>query len=90
PWSAGTAAMFLEDSTATDAGAAGETVFARGGPGAVSDALLAAARAAGAEVRTAAEVTSVSSHDGRVSGVVLAGGEALPARAVVAGIDPKR
>lgn len=90
PWSAGTAAMFLEDSTATDAGAAGETVFARGGPGAVSDALLAAASAAGAEVRTAAEVTSVSSHDGRVSGVVLAGGEALTARAVVAGIDPKR
>ena len=53
-----------------DGGAAGETVFARGGPGALADALAAAARAAGAEIRTDAEVASITSRDGRATGVV--------------------
>src|SRR4029453_11403029 len=51
PWSAGTAAMLLMDGAGNDGGAAGETVFARGGPGALADALAAAARAAGVGVR---------------------------------------
>ena len=90
PWSAGTAAMLLGDSAGNDGGAAGETVFAKGGPGALSAALLAAARAAGAEVRTNAEVTAITSRDGRATGVVLAGGESIEARGVVSGLDPKR
>lgn len=90
PWSAGTAAMFLQDGAGNDGGAAGETVFARGGPGALSEALAAAARANGAQMRTGAEVVRITSKDGRATGVVLASGEEITARAVVTGADPKR
>src|SRR5258706_755072 len=82
--------MLLTDGAGNDGGAAGETVFAKGGPGALADALAAAARAAGAEIRTGAEVVSIDARDGRVRGVVLADGEEIPARAVVSGADPKR
>jgi phytoene dehydrogenase-like protein len=91
PWSAGSTAVLLMDSAGNDGGAAGQTVFARGGPGAVSDALAGAAQAAGVVVRTDAEVAAVTSRDGRVTGVVLAGsGEEVAAPVVVTGIDPKR
>lgn len=90
PWSAGTAAMFLQDGAGNDGGAAGESVFAKGGPGALSDALAAAARSHGVEIRTGAEVTRITSKDGRATGVVLASGEEIAARAVVSGADPKR
>jgi Phytoene dehydrogenase and related proteins len=90
PWSAGTTAVLLLDSAGNDGGAAGQTVYARGGPGALVAALEAAVTAAGVEIRTGAEVIAITSHDGRATGVVLAGGEELTARAVVAGIDPKR
>lgn len=90
PWSAGTAAMLLMDSAGNDGGAAGETIFARGGPGALAEALASAVRAAGGEIRSAAEVVAITSRDGRATGVVLAGGEEIAARAVVSGLDPKR
>src|SRR3990172_7165025 len=90
PWSAGTAAILLMDAAGNDGGAAGDSVFARGGPGALSAALAPAARAAGAEIRTGAEVTAITTHDGRATGVVLASGEEIAARAVVSGADPKR
>jgi phytoene dehydrogenase-like protein len=90
PWSAGTAAMLLMDGAGNDGGAAGETVFARGGPAALADALAAAARAAGAEIRTSAPVVHIASRDGRATGVVLESGEEITARAVVSGADPKR
>jgi phytoene dehydrogenase-like protein len=90
PWSAGTTAVLLADSAGNDGGGAGQTVFARGGPGALVAALEGAAREAGVEIRTGAEVTAISSKDGRATGVVLANGEELTARAVVAGIDPKQ
>ena len=90
PWSAGTTAVLLADSAGNDGGAAGQTVFARGGPGALAAALEAAGRAWGVDYRTGAEVGAITSHDGRATGVTLAGGEELTARVVVAGIDPKR
>jgi phytoene dehydrogenase-like protein len=90
PWSAGTAAMLLGDAAGNDGGAAGETVFAKGGPGALSTALAAAARAAGAVVETRAEVARITSRDGRATGVVLADGTEIKAQAVVSGADPKR
>ncbi len=90
PWSAGTAAVLLSDSAGSDGGAAGETVYAVGGPGALAAALADAVRAAGGEIRTAAEVVAIASHDGRATGVVLEDGEEIPARAVVSGADPKR
>ena len=90
PWSAGTTAVFLADSAGNDGGAAGQTVYARGGPGALSAALAAAVRAAGGEIRTDADVVTVTSRDGRATGVVLGSGEEISARIVVAGIDPKK
>jgi phytoene dehydrogenase-like protein len=89
-WSMGTTAALLADSAGNDGGGAGQAVFARGGPGAVSDALAAAARAFGAELRTDAEVVAVTSADGRVMGVALASGEEIAAPIVASGLDPKR
>jgi len=90
PWSAGTTAVLLIDSAGNDGGAAGQTVFARGGPGALTAALESAIREAGVEIRCGAEVGSITSRDGRATGVALARGEELTARAVVAAIDPKQ
>ena len=90
PWSAGTAAVLIDDGAGNDGGAVGETVFARGGPGALTAAIAASARAAGVEIRTGAEVSAIRSRDGIASGVVLANGDELAARAVVSGLDPKR
>ncbi len=90
PWSAGTAAVLLNDSAGNDGGAAGQTVYARGGPGALSEALAAAVRAAGGEIRTDAEVSAIATDDGRATGLRLASGEEIGARIVVAAADPKR
>jgi phytoene dehydrogenase-like protein len=90
PWSAGTTAHLLGDGAGNDGGAAGETVYVKGGPGALTTALVAAARAAGAEVRTGAEVVAVTIAADRAAGVALASGEEIGARAVVGAIDPVR
>ena len=88
PWSAGTTYQLLAESTG-GGGAAGRTVFVRGGPGALGGALAAAARAAGAEIRTSSAVSAVLSHHGAVTGVALSSGEEIGATAVLSGADPK-
>ena len=90
PWSAGTTQVLLADAAGNDSGAAGETVFARGGPSALAEALVSAAREAGAEIRTDARVVAVTTDDGAVTGVALASGEEITAPAVVSGLDPKQ
>jgi len=89
PWSAGTGANLLLQ-TAFDSHAAGPAAFVRGGPGALTAALAAAARRWGAEIRPDAEVVRVLVRDGRARGVLLASGEEIPARVVVSNADPKR
>lgn len=89
PWSAGSTSVLLADAAGNDGGGAGETVFAKGGPGAVSEALASAAKVAGAEIRTGARVCCVTTADGVVTGVELDSGEAIEARAVVSGLGPK-
>ena len=89
-WSMGTTAALLADSAGNDGGAAGQTVFAKGGPGALADALAAAARGFGAEIRTGAEVVGVTTLDGRVTGVALTSGDEIAAPIVASGLDPKR
>lgn len=64
--------------------------FAKGGTGAVSNAIAAAAREAGAEIRTQAGVERILLDGGRAVGVVLSDGSELRARAVVSGLDPRR
>jgi phytoene dehydrogenase-like protein len=60
----------------------------RGGPGALAHALAAAARAAGADIRTGSRVERLSVVDGRVAGVVV-GGRTIAAQRVVSAVDPK-
>jgi phytoene dehydrogenase-like protein len=63
---------------------------ARGGVGAVSEALASAARQAGAEIRVGAEVRQIVVEEGAATGVVLASGEHVTARRVVSNADPRR
>jgi phytoene dehydrogenase-like protein len=83
PWSAGTATNLILREAAPGRPVAG-------GPPALVVALERAALAAGAEVRTAAEVVRIRLDDGRAAGVELAGGESIDAAHVVATSDPKR
>ncbi len=89
PWSAGTALVLLNDSAGNDGGAAGESVHARGGPVAVTEALAAAATAAGVEIRVGAEVERVLTRAGRVEGVRLSDGTEISAPVVACAVDPK-
>jgi phytoene dehydrogenase-like protein len=66
-----------------------QTIFVKGGMGALTDALAKAATEAGAEIRTNAEVAQVQINDRRASGLVLSTGEEIPARAVISNADPK-
>ncbi len=59
-----------------------------GGMGAVSEALAAAARAAGATIRTGAPVARITLEGDRVSGVELENGERIAAGTVVSNADP--
>ena len=88
-WATGTAAVFLNDSAGNDGGAPGTAAFARGGTGALADALAAAARAFGVEIRTGVEVVAIRTRDERVVGVTTADGTQIEARLVVSGADPK-
>lgn len=90
PWSAGTTANLLLQAAGAGGNAAGSTVLVKGGLGVLSEALGAAARRFGAEIRTGAEVAQILAKDGQATGVVLAGGEEIAARAVISGADPKR
>jgi len=90
PWSAGTTAVLLGDSAGNDGGAAGQSTFARGGSGALAEAMASAAKSFGAEVRTGAEVVRVLTEDHRAVGVALADGSEMRARVVVSSADPKR
>jgi phytoene dehydrogenase-like protein len=90
PWSAGTTANLLLRAAADGGNAAGSTVLVRGGLGALTAALAAAARGLGAEIRTGAGVERLQLRDGRATGVVLQGGEEIEARAVVSTVDPRR
>jgi phytoene dehydrogenase-like protein len=89
PHMAGTAAVMLTDSAGNDGGAAGESVYARGGPGALAAALAGAARKAGVEIRTGAEVVAIRDDHAAVTGVALSDGEEIEARVVISGLDPR-
>jgi phytoene dehydrogenase-like protein len=63
--------------------------FARGGTGAISNAIAGAARHAGVEIRSATEVAKILVRDGRASGVVLKSGDEINAGLVVSSLDPR-
>ncbi len=89
PWSAGSALVLLIRAAA-DPHPAGSACFAAGGMGAVTQAMAAAAKAAGAEIRTGAEVIEIRVQNGVATGVILSTGEEILAKAVISNADPKR
>jgi phytoene dehydrogenase-like protein len=70
-------------------GRAGSFALPAGGMGAVTQALAAAAQAAGVEIRLSSPVAAVLLNGDRVSGVRLENGETLTAAVVVSNADPK-
>src|SRR5215472_1411814 len=89
PWSAGSALVLLIRA-AGDHFAAGSASLAAGGMGAITQAMASAAKSAGAEIRTGAEVIEIRIKDGVASGVLLSTGEEISAKAVISNADPKR
>ena len=61
-----------------------------GGMGAISDAIAAAGRSHGLQIRTGAEVAAITVAGGRATGVALADGSELTASVVLSCADPKR
>jgi phytoene dehydrogenase-like protein len=68
-------------------GARGVWGYVRGGMGGISNAIASAAREAGAEIRTNAEVVKILTGNGSVRGVVLRDGTELHATRVASGVD---
>jgi phytoene dehydrogenase-like protein len=64
--------------------------FARGGTGAISNAIGAAAREAGAEIRTQAPIAKIVVKNGKVRGVVLANGDEIQAPVISSSVDPRQ
>ncbi|HEY2232475.1 MAG TPA: NAD(P)/FAD-dependent oxidoreductase [Candidatus Angelobacter sp.] len=89
PWSAGSSLVLLIRA-AGDPHPAGSSFFAIGGTGAITQAMAAAAKEAGAEIRTPVEVKEVRIKDGAATGVVLGNGEEISAKAVISNADPRR
>jgi phytoene dehydrogenase-like protein len=89
PWSAGSALVLLIRA-AGDSTPAGSALFAAGGTGALTQAMAAAAQAAGAEIRTNAEVAEIRIKDGAAVAVVLKSGDEIAAKTIISNADPKR
>ena len=88
--SPGTAYVLLHHYMGEIDGAFRSWGFARGGTGAISNAIAAAAAEAGAEIRTSAAVRRIDVRNGRVAGVTLESGEPIEAPIVSSGVDPHR
>ena len=71
-------------------GVRGRWGLAKGGMGAVTQAMAGAAREHGVDIRTSAPVARVVVSDGRAVGVRLESGDVIHARVVLANTDPKR
>jgi len=88
PWSAGTTTNLLLNEAAPGR-------FVQGGPPALIAALERAARAAGVEISTGAEVSRIRIENGRAVGVSVGsdaadGGASIDAAAIISTCDPKR
>jgi phytoene dehydrogenase-like protein len=90
PSSPGTAYVLLHHVMGGVGGVRGLWGFVRGGMGALSEALKRSAQAAGATIRTDAEVAHIDVRNGRAVGVVLADGAEYRAPVIVSNADPRR
>ena len=90
PSTPGTAYGLLHEAASGGSGGGVGWGFVRGGMGVVTALMADAAREAGAEIRTGAEVEQVRIAGGRATGVVLADGEEVEGARVLSNADPKR
>ena len=86
--SLGTAYVLLHHYMGEIDGAFRSWGFSRGGTGAISNAIAAAARELGVEIRTQASVDKVLVKNGRTTGVALKSGEEISASVVSSSVDP--
>ena len=89
PRTPGTAYVLLHHCFGEVNGKPGVWGHAVGGMGAITQAMAASARAAGAEIRTNTAVAMLRADDRKITGVVLASGEEVRARAVASNIGSK-
>ncbi len=61
----------------------------RGGTGTISNAIAAAAREAGAEIRTESPIARILVEEGQSKGVVLDNGDMIRAKVVSSSVDPR-
>jgi phytoene dehydrogenase-like protein len=88
--SPGTAYVLLHHYMGEIDGAFRSWGLARGGTGAISEAIAGAAREAGAEIRTGAGVAKILVERGRATGAVLENGDEVRARVVASSVDPRQ
>src|SRR6266852_5873825 len=86
--SPGTAYVLLHHYMGEIDGAFRSWGFSRGGTGAISAAIAAAAREAGAEIRTEAPIARILVTHGRATGVVLGNGDELHGEIISSSVDP--
>ncbi|HET6373695.1 MAG TPA: NAD(P)/FAD-dependent oxidoreductase [Candidatus Polarisedimenticolia bacterium] len=87
--SPGTAYVLLHHYMGEIDGAFRSWGFARGGTGAISNAIGDAAREAGVEIRVSAPVAKILLKSGRATGVVLENGDEVRASIVCSSVDPR-
>jgi phytoene dehydrogenase-like protein len=90
PMSPGSAYVMLHHYMGDVDGSMGAWGFARGGMGAIADALAGALKEHGGAVRTGAGVDKILVENRRVKGVVLDNGDEIYADRVVSNLDAKR
>jgi phytoene dehydrogenase-like protein len=90
PETPGTAYVLFHHVMGETNGVRGVWGYVRGGMGRLPEAIAAAARAHGAEIRTGAPVARVLVRDGAAEGVVLEDGTELRARRVASSADATR
>src|SRR4030095_4972153 len=86
--SPGTAYVLLHHYMGEIDGAFRSWGLSRGGTGAVSNAIAAAAREHGAEIRREASVSRILTKNGRAGGLVLDNGDEIASKLVVSSVDP--
>jgi phytoene dehydrogenase-like protein len=87
--SPGTAYVLLHHYMGEIDGAFRSWGLARGGTGAISNAIAAAARAAGVEIRSETEVARIIVRANQAEGVVLKNGDEIRATVVASSVDPR-
>jgi phytoene dehydrogenase-like protein len=87
--SPGTAYVLLHHYMGEIDGAFRSWGLSRGGTGAISRAIARAAEAAGAEIKSDAEVSRILVTEGRATGVVLKNGDEVSSRVVASSVDPR-